>query len=262
MTTINWEFLHNRPLSFTSFFHFTKAPALYQYYLDKEDEEDTDALIVGKVLHSMVLEPEKAKELYACIPECDGRTTEGKKIKADFIAANEGKEHIPYKLYKQAEGMANSIRNNSQAMTLIKHGTPEYKIQFDYNGLPFVGYIDFLGCDEEGNVTHKVELKTVQSGVYRKIQNDFYDKGYHIQNGIYDTALPTPDSYYIWVEKKPPYLSGVFRASDDYIRRGKLTLRQKTEDFKDCLEKGDFSGGYEFWVGNEIQELDLPGWLK
>lgn len=257
--TVDIEFLrHTRKLSFTSFNEFCTAPAYYLHYINKDKDDPTDDMIIGKLVHVFSLEPERREE-YACGPEVDMRTNKGKDEMAEFIKNNPGKKIIKYKLYNQANNMAESIRNNPLAMSVLgQSGHCEYKWEAEIQDLPFIGFIDKYIPD--GDL--KAEIKTVQDVSRGKIERDFYSSGYHIQYGLYDLIKPTKDNYYINVEKTEPFLVNTFRASDSYINYGKRVIRQKIEDFKDCMARNTFHAGYEAWNGGEIEDLNLPGWLK
>ena len=72
-----------------------------QHYLHatqhNDEENDSKALKLGRAIHSLVLEPDTFLAKYAVAKDFDRRTTEGKKLYAEFVALHEGKEIIDRK---------------------------------------------------------------------------------------------------------------------------------------------------------------------
>jgi exodeoxyribonuclease VIII len=104
-----------------------------------EPHKQTEALLLGSLLHCLVLEPDKYDALYAVEPEgIDRRTNAGKEAAAAHALASIGKETVPYDLDQQARGMALSIRNDAGVQELMDGGIYEQPILWDET-FPAVG---------------------------------------------------------------------------------------------------------------------------
>ena len=60
-----WEGLHHSNLRIM----VDQTPAHYHYACDHPEEVDTDAMRLGRAVHTAILEPDKFADQYACQPE-------------------------------------------------------------------------------------------------------------------------------------------------------------------------------------------------
>lgn len=86
----NKEYREAEGISRSDLFKISRSPKHFKYEQENPAEQ-SKALLFGIALHSYVLEPEKFKEEYAIIPNCDKRTKAGKETYRQFLAENEGK---------------------------------------------------------------------------------------------------------------------------------------------------------------------------
>jgi len=115
----------------------------YRKYIGKdadgqplEPHQQTEALLLGSLLHCLVLEPEKYAVLYAVEPPgIDRRTNAGKDKSARFAMESIGKECVPHDLDQQARGMAAAIAADEDVQELMAGGIRERAIIWDEDGI-------------------------------------------------------------------------------------------------------------------------------
>ena len=78
----NEEYHASEGLSRSAIMELRRSPEHYyaKYVLNKKSEA-TDSMIIGNAVHSFILEPNKFSDEFAIMPNIDGRTTEGKRVK-------------------------------------------------------------------------------------------------------------------------------------------------------------------------------------
>ncbi len=81
---ITRETLLERPLSFSSIKQFIRSPQHYIQYLTQERKQ-TDAMLLGSVVHNLILQPEKFNDNFAVEPEFNKRTNQGKEDYQKFL---------------------------------------------------------------------------------------------------------------------------------------------------------------------------------
>lgn len=225
------------------------TPAHAEHDLATPSDEDKDCLIAGHALHSIILEN---RVIHAAMPECDGRTKEGKAIKAAFHAANEGKLIVSFALGAMIDGMAAGIMRNGEARAVLADRL-ETEVSIFWDGMKArldavcpLGVIDLKSCRK---------LLTA-----RNFSAQIEEFGYHIQAAHYLEAaavagLPCEDFRFICVENFPPFCCRVFRLSHLSIEIGKIELERLRKLYFECKESGDYPGYPEV-----DQEIELPGW--
>lgn len=254
---VTQELLQNRPLSFSSLKEFMRSPQHYVKYL-ASDRKQTEAMLFGAICHKLILEPQDFDNEYIIEPELDKRTKQGKEDYAAFIAkiTEQNLTAVPPATYEKAVELTKSL-SNSVTYNYVKslNSKEERFDMYHETSLPVCGYIDGVAK------TYNLEIKIVSSADTDDIMRDFYKMKYHLQAGIYNWVNGKP-IYYLVVENSYPYLSKVFKASDEYIAEGKRLFNKAMRDFAFCLDMDNFSAGYEFYEGKEPLELTLPGWAK
>ena len=251
---ITLQTLQERPLSYSSLKEFAKSPKHYLDYLNKT-RESTPAMLFGSMIHCLLLEPFKFDEQFAVMGNVDRRTTEGKKAYADFLEKSVGKEVVTESDYNDAKNIVNNVMSNEKTASIVNGcHTFEEEFRADINGLPVRGFFDGVADD------YILEVKTTNDGNPKTIINDFYNRFYHMQGGLYNLVSQKPILYLI-IETKSPYISYTAYASDEYIDNGKKTFLDNLESFKYCMEYNQFDKGYDYHFEEEIK-IDLPKWVK
>lgn len=253
---ITRETLLERPLSFSSIKQFIRSPQHYIQYLTQEKKQ-TDAMLLGSVVHNLILQPEQFNDKFAVEPEFNKRTNQGKEDYQKFLdsLAEKKLQAVPPNVFIKAKEMVTQFMHSPNYKYITDTGVREERFDKNYEALPVCGYIDAMS-DE-----YNIELKTVSSAEYSDIQRDFYNLRYHLQAAIYNWVNDKKVMYVV-IETSFPYLSRVFIPSDTYIDEGRKLFQKAMTDFSYCLDMGLFDSGYEFYGGSDPMTLDLPGWAK
>ena len=236
----------------------TRSPAHYRHHRDHAPAE-TAALRIGKAVHSLALEGRPAFDLaFAVEPKADGRTKEGKAIKAAFAESAEGKTIITASEAELVEGMAAGILSHPLASALLADGTPELSMLWDdpETGCPCKGRAD-LARLADGAI---IDLKTTIDASPAAFARSALSFGYHTQAAAYLSGAAAlgadaGDFIIVAVEKAAPFAVGIYRLPDAALELGRRRWREACALYAQCLESGRWPGYAE-----GIQELALPNW--
>jgi hypothetical protein len=92
---------------------------------DRPVDKKTPAKMLGTAIHTVLLEPDEFTTRYAVAPECDRRTTVGKKIFADFEAENLGKIILTAEQWERCESMRSAVHQDPYMAQLLSIGVNE-----------------------------------------------------------------------------------------------------------------------------------------
>ncbi len=220
---------------------------------------ETPALRIGKATHSLALEGREAfAAAFAVEPKADGRTKEGKAIKAAFAEEAEGKIILTATEAELAEAMAAGILAHPLAPALIEGGQAELSAIWSdpATGAPCKGRFD-LARLADGVI---VDLKTTLSAAPGDFARSVIGYGYHCQAAAYLSAADAlgsdvSDFIIIAVEKAPPFAVGCYRMPAAALELGRRRWAEACRTYAACRESGIWPG-----YGDGIQELTLPGW--
>jgi len=229
-------------------------------YIDNiDDDGDKRHFVVGRALHTKVLEPDKFDIFYAVAPAVDRRTKAGKEKWAAFVESNAKKEILTAEEYDTVVGATESILCHPRAGSYFIQGTPELSF-FTVDkrtGLPLKCRTDWLSgefafdikstisAEKSSFFTQIARLKYyLQAALYLDIINEFTDQ-------------PVEEFVFIAVEKTPPYLVGVYPIDERSLQLGRMEYRY-------LLDKINFwhqqQGLYPGYNDDEPVTVSLPGW--
>ena len=252
---ITKESLNQRPLSYSSLKEFAKSPAHYIEYLRKEREPSKEMLF-GSMIHCLLLTPQLFEDQFAVMANVDKRTKEGKLAYEKFVADAIGKDVVAEQDYDDANNLVNKVITQSHITDLIKNcNVFEEEWKADIDGLPFRGFYDGVADD------YILEIKTTSDGNPRTIINDFYNRQYHIQAGLYHKASGSKPIKYVIIETKAPYNIYVADSEQAYLDYGINQFSSLIDKFKECLHNNLWDMGYDFHTGGNIT-IGLPSWVK
>lgn len=251
---ITLQQLQERPLSYSSLKEFAKSPKHYLDYLNRK-KETTPAMLFGSMIHCLLLEPFKFDDQFAVMGNIDRRTTEGKKAYNEFVENSAGKDVVTESDYNDAKNIVNNAMSNKEIADAVNNCSAfEQEFRTEIFELPIRGFFDGVADD------YILEVKTTNDATPKTIINDFYNRQYHMQAGLYNLVAEKPIKYLI-IETKAPYDSYIASPSNDYIENGKNFLLDNIESFKYCMEYNDFNRGYDYHYESPIV-IDLPKWAK
>ena len=250
------------------FLHSTDLKLLAQsinHWLAKSSFEQTKALKLGQLGHTMILEINKLTERYLVMPKVDGRTTKGQeqKLLAEAQAKEEGKILISQDEFTQALGWRDNILKNPITQNVFQMGKGRNEISGffehpEYNGIKGAFRVDKLLFDDRICIDLKIMLSAHPYAFQSSVKKFRYD----IQAAWYLDGLKiiTGDDYdflFVVCEKSNPFNVQTYRLSDKTLAKAREDIGliiQKYNEFKGANDhqKTRLSGYYD-----GIQTLDI-----
>ena len=252
----SWEAFNHSALKL-----FARSPEHAHGALDDTDEEDDSSVDkdFGTACHIYILERESFPSRVAFKPKLVG---EGRnKAYAKFDEENAGKIILPEDRKADILGVYNAIRSNSECRKLaLNKGDTEVCLVWKcpHTGLTCKGRIDRL----YGQFGLFLDLKTTANASAEEFTKSVLKWGYHSQfahycDGLEALGLPVASGRLLVAEKTKPYGCAIYRLSDEFLRIGRLQVRQWLGDAKRCVDAGKWPG-----YGECVHELHPPNWLE
>lgn len=219
--------------------------------------DDTEALIFGNALHTMILEPNEFDKRYFVADKVDRRTKEGKFRHSEMMQEAGDRILITDHLHFKLQLMNESIKRNEQAAELLKNGKAEQSIYWTDEETGLV-------CKCRPDLWHKnmiIDLKTTASAAYRDFQSSCYKYGYHIQAGMIQEGVKSvtgqiiKDFVFIATEKEAPYATAVYILDDEAIAQGVREFKKLLKTLKKSQVEND-------WSTYDTQILTLPAYAQ
>ena len=239
-----------------------KTPA-HLAYRKSNPSIPTDAMNIGSLFHTVVLEPEKMYSRFVVLPEgVDFRSKEGKLIRD--AAVFEGKILVRHSDLEAVQRMSNSVKGHPAANALLNRqvGTsyeqPVYYVDPD-TGLLGKFKPDVLVVNDRLKLI--VDLKTCEDasaqGFARTIANFLYDlqaaKYLHGANCAFGDGFQR--FVFIAVEKSAPHAVACYVATHEMVQAGREQLTHAMSIYQGCYETGNWPG-----YSDKIEEIELPPW--
>lgn len=212
---------------------------------------DTPALVMGRVLHEMILDPTPpAVAIY------EGAARRGKAWDA-FEAEHAGETILKRSELEDAAAMRAALLADPIAGPLLAEGEGEVTIEWTMLGHPCKGRIDWLRPSGAW-----CELKTTKNIDPRAFARDCAKFLYHAQIAFYAGGLEAATGYsaeelpsLITVEKTAPHDVAVYRVGFDSLEAG----QRKIDDW---IKKLDTARRTKAWPGvaPTLLDLRLPEW--
>lgn len=231
------------------------SPLAYRHALSVP-RQDTTALALGRVTHTIVFEPEKFGAEFVI---WTGGRRAGKAWD-DFVAEHEGLTIVKPEEIDQAVAMADAVKRHPLAQPYLIGGLFEQPITWTD---PDTG----LQCKArpDSMQPHRktlVDLKSAVSIEGRRFGNAAARYGYHCQlahyaNGIERALGWRPEHVkLIAVEKTAPHDVAVFSLTEDDIYAGHVEVCELLQKLRAHMDAKTWPGRYV-----EEQALQLPAWL-
>lgn len=258
----NKEYRDHEGISKSQLFKITKSPAHFKYFLNNPTE-DSPALLFGRACHKYILEPETFFDEFAIQPNVDRRTKEGKTEYQKFLDESVGKDVISIVDYETIKEMADVIRNNKYANTLISDG--EYEQSYfwtdEETGEPCKCRPDIVKQIKERHII--VDYKTTDDAETSAFMKSAIKYGYDLQAGMYSEGMKKNTGHdYMFVflaqEKKPPYAINIVECNADFMAEG----NQLFHDLLSLMHKCKVEDNWYGYMPDGVNELGLPDWLK
>lgn len=222
----------------------------------------TPAMELGTHAHAAILEPARFEAEYVVAPECDRRTTIGKRAWAEFEAASGSQTILREKDWEWVTALRDAVWAHPLAARLLGGpGSCELAAvwKHDRTGLACKGLIDRVGQTDDG-WTWVIDVKTARDAGARAFAREAAGYQYHAQAAFYLSglnAIAPAKRRFAWVvvEKEPPYAVAVYEPDSAALDAGEQACERWLDAWQRCHETGEWPG-----YGVEIQSLELPRW--
>ena len=232
-----------------------RCPAKFKW-LSEHERHDSDALKIGRAIHTAVLEPEKFNDEFLCLPDIDRRTTKGREIYAELVSQNPDKTILKPDDFNMALDVATSVRGNAHANYLLRGAATEVTLDWTHEetGIPCKARVDAYNHE----LATLIDIKTTQDASRGGFPRKLFAYGYHRQAAYYLEAMrqngePADHFVFIAVEKEPPYAVGLYRLSDQTIQLSKQENDALLRLYAEC-KRTDSWPGYT----QGIEDIAIP----
>ena len=223
-------------------------------------KEPTDNLILGSVIHTLILEPQKLESEYIIMPELNLRTNADKAIKAELEAEAKAtnKTLVKAEIYNQAEAVAKSFLNSPLSSLLRGKVKAEASFFGKIDGVKVKARPDLIIEDKKLIIDFKTTSTNGGGSAdgFAKMAANF---SYYIQAALYLEITQYKDFYFIVLETQEPFMVGCYKLDSEALEFGKSEIHRAIEIYKNIenykqplyLNNLDFS---------KVQEINLPSW--
>lgn len=214
-----YGYLAKNVLSSSSVKLLNKSPKDYKDMLEGVQKE-SKALQEGKLIHTMLLEPEKVSQ-YNVV---DTTTRATKVFKAAFA---ENPNTFTTKEYNQCADIANAVLSNSSVASFMEGCDTEVPVIGEISGIPFRAKADLLSR-EKGIL---LDIKT--TGDMDRFKWNVQNFGYHMQVYIYCElfGISYEDFHFVVVDKKTKAV-GVFSVTEETYFKGLAETEKAIDQYK------------------------------
>lgn len=245
-----------------------KSPAHLRAYLEGGDH-DTEAKVVGRAIHSAILEPDDFTKRYVMKPEgLDRRTKEGKAKWADLVLAHGPEAILEAEQYATCVGIRDSVHRHEKARGLLYSPERRVELSLVWDHETEIGPVrckarpDLFSPALAGGAIP--DVKSCLDASPDAFMRAVYKYGYHMQAAHYTAGaeandLPHAHWVFIAVEKVKPYAVAVYRLTEGAIDAGIQQLAPLLRLYKMCVDSGRWPA-YQDDGRDDIQDLALPDW--
>jgi hypothetical protein len=236
----------------------SKAPAYFKWRRENP-QPPTEAMILGTLTHTAVLEPDRFDAEIVVAQKFDRRTTVGKLAAAQFEAENAGKEVLEAEAYDQVMRIRDAVFSHPAARVALSNVAHVEASMFWTD--PQTGLE--CRCRPDAFRTNDVivDLKTTKDASPEGFAKSIANYRYHVQAPFYmdgfraATGREAKGFVFVAVETAPPHLVAVYVLNEIDLIRGRATYQRDLSTLRKCLDLDEWPGYPE-----AVQEIRLPKW--
>jgi len=243
---VNWSSLKN----------MEDSPLHYKHRLDSKEDTDTTGRSMGRLLHTLVLEPHNFGDGYAIYP---GPTRRGKEWDA-FKAENAGKTILKENELVEVRAQAAAVRAHPEVAPLLvgaetektivwnepRHGI-RCKSRLDLWNPKLATLVDLKGCQTTD--PRRFGQMAARMGYFAQLAHYYQAVALGLRRAVYDVLI-------VAVETSAPYDVAVFKLEDQDLEVGRIYVDDYLDKLKACLDSG-------VWPGRcpTRQRIQLPSYI-
>jgi len=231
----------------------------YKYLSGQHEDNETDALRIGSVFHTMTLEPSEFANRVSVWSGAPRNTKAGKEEYAAAVEAAGGRILVKQAEVNNLKGMVSSILSEPAAKKIIT-GTGKIEPSFFWDD-PATGLAVKCRPDYYRDDGIVLDLKTCldasEAGFKKSILNYYYDiQVYMCLSGIEAVTGKRPSAFvFVAVEKDPPHCTAFYLADETVIASGEARYNRLMEIYAAC-KKSNVWPAY----GSLIKNIGMPEW--
>ena len=251
---------------FSGIWRLLKSPAHYKYFLE-HPEPPSDAMILGNLVDTLLLEPDLYGDRYAVLPETyvDKKTGEVKAWTMKAAVCKEekaaletsGKTLIKFDMLATANSMIEQIKTHAEIMRVIEESKKQVcVIWIDTDtGVKCKGLLDLLSPE---GIT---DLKTTPDASAKAFSSKINSFLYHVQGAMYSDGVTANSDgiilpyQFIPVETEPPHCPAIYQLEENSLLTGREIYKHALKIYKDCVENNSWPGYSQF-----IETINIPAY--
>jgi exodeoxyribonuclease VIII len=225
--------------------------------------KETDALVHGGALHSLLLEGMDAFNKEYLVPpyKLDLRKNADKEFAADVTAA--GLTLISEDVFGRMKNVVEAVYSHPTASVLMREGLSEQTVFWTdpETGLPCKCRPDRIPKGDKGVI---IDFKKARDAGYEAFTNACARYKYYIQSALYldgyNVASGKKADAFVFIvaELEEPFRVEVYSMSDDFVEVGRQEVKRLLQIEKVCRE-----GGYwPHFSTSDIREIYCPSWIR
>lgn len=218
--------LNKLALSSSSLKMLLDSPKTFYNVQTYGSKESSPALLQGRIIHTMILEPEKFGDLFEVVDVASKNT---KKFKEAQEATS--KTCITSKDLHQGERIHDAFNRNEIAKQYLKGSEAEVPMVDILGGFPFRGKADILLPNGVADIKTTTDLKAFRYSA------DKY--GYDLQAYIYCNLFEVSfkDFTFIALDKGSCDV-GIYEISEEFYKRGEAKFNRAIATYRDFFVNG------------------------
>lgn len=217
--------------------------------------QDSEALLLGKLVHCMVLEPDTLHDRYAEGPNT--KRGSAKWVAAEAKASADGQALVRSKVWGHAVDMAAAFHASEagEYLARMEDGIAEASIRWvdEASGVRCKCRPDYIG-HIDGQLTC-IDLKTSADSF------NFNKFGYHVQQAFYEMGLAAWNGepvHFVFavIDKRAPYLCSRHVMPDQAVMAAEYAIGQWLEEYAK-YDRGELP-----WpdITKGVQTVSVPDW--
>lgn len=236
-----------------------RTPQHYRAWLAGNEQHETPALLFGRALHALVLEPAKFAREYVKQPVFgDLRTKAAKELRNDWMASHCGVMPVSSEEWEKLQAMRDAIMSHAIAGPLFAGGQAEATAIWTdpRTGLICKSRMDYWRPD----LCVIADLKSTEDASPSAFARSVVSYRYHVQQAHYTSGpqalgLGTSKFVFVGIEKLPPYAVGVYMLDADAEARGHELRDRNMDTLTECLQTDTWPG-----LPPIVNTLSLPAY--
>lgn len=225
----------------------------------------TDAMRIGTLIHSAILEGDNFLQRYVVKPDFSSfghaNSNAHKAAKAEWISQNQDKIIVSQDELDMTKGIYDSLLRHPDAMPLMLNNSFERSgfYRDEETGIPL--RVRYDSYDQAGRIL--IDLKSTQSVKKRDFSASIMNYRYDLSLAMYGAGIEAIDGkgpedfVFVAVEKTAPYHVAVYPMSKRALEIGRDDYRWALDEIAKCQNTG-------IWppYQSEMEEIDLPPYFE